>query len=171
MRPNRQSSCCALMSPVKFTNEALMRLALSRQAEGDLDRAGVAFLRVAPESPYLVQARIGGGHVFLTQGKYSEAIAALEPAFDQIENEKQLGSYHYLLGQAYSGQEEYRRAITHFTKALGLSLDSKLVEALPLESQQCRLCQWRTTNKVSKICTGSLRTWKMRKKSALPVMR
>ena len=116
----------------EFTNEALMRLALSRQAEGDLDQAGVAFLRVAPASPYFVQARIGGGHVFLTQGKYSEAIAALEPAFDQIEDEKQLGSYHYLLGQAYSGQDDYRRAITHFTEALGLSLDSKLVEALHL---------------------------------------
>ena len=116
----------------EFTNEALMRLALSRQAEGALERAGVAFLRVAPASPYFVQARLGGGHVFLTQGKYSEAIAALEAAFDQVEDEKQLGSYHYLLGQAYSGQEEYRRAITHFTEALGLSLDSKLVEAIHL---------------------------------------
>ena len=116
----------------EFTNEALMRLALSRQAEGAFERAGVAFLRVAPASPYFVQARLGGGHVFLTQGKYSEAIAALEAAFDQVEDEKQLGSYHYLLGQAYSGQEEYRRAITHFTEALGLSLDSKLVEAIHL---------------------------------------
>ena len=116
----------------EFTNEALMRLALSRQAEGDLERAGVAFLQIAPESPYFVQARIGGGHVFLTQGKYSEAISALEAAFDQVEDEKQLGSYHYLLGQAYSGQEEYRRAITHFTEALDLSVDSKLVEAIHL---------------------------------------
>ena len=116
----------------EFTNEALMRLALSRQAEGDLDRAGVAFLRVASESPYFVQARLGGGHVFLTQGEYAEAIAALEAAFDQVEDEGQLGSYHYLLGQAYSGQEEYRRAIAHFTEAVGLSVNNKLIEAIHL---------------------------------------
>ena len=116
----------------EFTNEALMRLALARQAAGDLGQASVAFLQVAPTSPYFVQARIGGGHVFLTQNKYAEAIAALEPTFGQIEEDKQLGSYHYLLGQAYSGQEDYRRAITHFTEAIGLAADSKLVEALHL---------------------------------------
>lgn len=116
----------------EFTDEALMRLALSRQATGDLARAGVVFLRVAPESPYFVQARLGSGHVLLTQGKHAEAIAALEAAFDQVAGERPLGSYHYLLGQAYSGQGEYRRAIYHFTEAVGLPLDRELVEAIRL---------------------------------------
>lgn len=38
--------------------------------------------------------------------------------------------FHYLLGQAYGGLHAYRQALTHYTTALALPVDSSLEEAL-----------------------------------------
>lgn len=57
-----------------FRDEAYMRLALSCQAQEELDRAIQAFLAVAEDSPYFANARLGCGHVYLTRKQYTEAV-------------------------------------------------------------------------------------------------
>ena len=115
-----------------YIDEAYMRLALSRQAENDLARAGEAFLKIPADSPYFARARLGAGHVFLGQRKFATASRVLEEGFAQAKDGAQIGGYHYLLGQAYSNQATYQRAVEHYTKALDFPASQELEEAIRL---------------------------------------
>jgi tetratricopeptide (TPR) repeat protein len=114
----------------EYTDDAHMRLALSRQAEGDLDRAVPAFLAVSEDSPHFARARLGGGHSILAQNKHTEAAQVLEEGLVKADDDAQRASFHYLLGQTASGQGDYRKALAHFSDALGYPLGRELEEAL-----------------------------------------
>ena len=115
-----------------YADEAHMRIGLAHQASGQLGPAADAFLQVAAESPFFVRSRTGAGHVLLAQRRYAEAIPVLQAGLAAAGEPAQQGSLHYLLGQAYSSEGEYTRAVSHFTEALDRPLGPQLVEALRL---------------------------------------
>ena len=112
-----------------FRNEAHMRLALSLQATGELDGAVRSFLAIAEDSPYFSSARLGCGHAYLNQKRYTAAVDALEAGLQQADEERK-AAFHYLLGQAHGGLQLYSRAIAHYTTALDYPLDGDLEETL-----------------------------------------
>ena len=114
----------------EYADEAYMRLALSHQAVGDLDRAVPAFLGIPESSPLYARARLGGGHSLLNRGKYTEARRLLEAGLLRADDDVQRASFNYLLGRAYSGQDDFSTAVARFSTALRFPVGRELEEAL-----------------------------------------
>jgi len=114
----------------EYVDKAYMRLALTHQATGDLDRAVPAFLGVPESSPLYARARLGGGHSLLNGGKYTEAARVLEAGLSRANEDVQRASFNYLLGRAYGGQGEFSEAVTRFSAAFEFPLGPELEEAL-----------------------------------------
>jgi TolA-binding protein len=114
----------------EYLDKAYMRLALSHQAVGDLDRAVPAFLGVAEDSPLYARARLGGGHSLLNERKYGEAAQVLEAGLARADDDVQCASFNYLLGQAYTGAGEFSQAVSRFSSAFEYPVGAELEEAL-----------------------------------------
>ncbi|MEW6751393.1 MAG: tetratricopeptide repeat protein [Candidatus Latescibacterota bacterium] len=114
-----------------FADQAHMRLALSRQAQGEVEAAVQAFLAIPEDSPSFASARLGCGHAHLTLRQYDRAAQVLEAGLARA-GDDQRASFHYLLGQAYAGLQSHRQAVTHYGAALALPVERRLAEALRL---------------------------------------
>lgn len=114
----------------EYEDNALIRMALSYQAEGKLDSAISAFLSVPKGSPYFVKSRLGAGHAYVSQGRNEEAIRVLSEGVASAEDDEQRASFHYLLGRAHEALGNHRKAIDHFTRALSYTKRRELEEAL-----------------------------------------
>ena len=109
---------------------AHMRLGLSQQAVADLDGAVTAFLAVPETSPLYARARLGAGHSLVNAGRFEHAASVLEAGLERASEDDRRASFNYLLGQAYSGLNDYDTAVTHFTVALTYPIGAALEEAL-----------------------------------------
>jgi len=114
----------------EHVDKAFMRLALSLQALGDLDRATSAFLSVPDTSPLYPRARLGGGHSLLSERRYTEAARVLEAGLPKADDDGHRASFNYLLGQAYGGEGDFSEAVARFSAALQYPVEGKLEEAL-----------------------------------------
>jgi TolA-binding protein len=114
----------------EHVDKAFMRLALSRQAVGDLDRATSAFLGVPETSPLYARARLGGGHSLLSERRYADAVQVLEAGLPRADDDGQRASFNYLLGQAFGGEGDFSAAVARFSTALQYSVEGELEEAL-----------------------------------------
>ena len=114
----------------KYADKAHMRLALAHQAMADLDGAVPAFLAVPEASPLFARARLGSGHSLVIREQYDDAAQVLEEGLGKADDDAQRASFHYLLGQAYSGGGDYAEAVAHFSAALGYPVGRDLEEAL-----------------------------------------
>lgn len=113
-----------------YRDAAYMRLALSYQAQNDLDRAIPAFLTIPKGSSYFARARLGAGHAYVAQQRNEDALRVLREGLAAADDDEQRASFHYLFGQACTAQGDYRQAMFHFTEALTHTSNPQLTEAL-----------------------------------------
>ncbi len=113
-----------------YVDVAHMRLGLSQQAVADLDGAVAAFLAVPETSSLYARSRLGAGHSLVNTGRFDHAARVLEAGLAKAGEDVQRASFNYLLGQAYSGLNDYGTAVTHFTAALTYPIGADLEEAL-----------------------------------------
>ena len=114
----------------EHVDKAFMRLALSNQALGDLDRATAAFLGVPNTSPLHARARLGAGHSLLSERRYADAARVLEAGLPRADDDVQRASFNYLLGQAFGGEGDFAEAVARFSTALQYPVGGELEEAL-----------------------------------------
>ncbi|MBQ43612.1 MAG: hypothetical protein CME15_14270 [Gemmatimonadetes bacterium] len=112
-----------------FRGDAYWSLAQSLRAQEQHEKAVQAFLSVSQDSPLFARARLNAGHVLVTRLQHQRAIQVLESGLERGTSE-QLGSFHYLLGQAHSGLKQYGEAVDHFTRGLAHAADASLEEEL-----------------------------------------
>ncbi|MBT6149370.1 MAG: tetratricopeptide repeat protein, partial [Gemmatimonadetes bacterium] len=114
-----------------LTDEALLLMGLSHQAQNQLEDAVTAFRQITAASPLYARAAMGGGHALLSLGRGQEAIETLETAIASAD-EAYLSSYQYLIGQSHQSLGESDQALVHFTAGLAAAPPRDLEEALRL---------------------------------------
>ena len=101
-------------------------LALNKKGQGE--RATEVFLQVRETAPQFSLACVEAGRIYLGIQQLDRALGILARGMTRAGSEEERAQYHYLMGKAWVGKEEYERAVAQFTQAINSTSNPKLKE-------------------------------------------
>ena len=101
-------------------------LALNKKGAGE--KATEVFLQVRETAPQFSLACVEAGRIYLGIQQLDRALGILERGMTRASSEEERAQYHYLMGKAWVGKEEYERAVAQFTQAINSTGNPKLKE-------------------------------------------
>jgi TolA-binding protein len=113
-------------------DDALLKLGLARQRQGDHETALQAFERLIvelPESPHRAHAQFESGQILADLGRTDEAAAAFEQVLAAGDETPFAGHALHHLGVFALAREDYAEASGYFGRAAGASADDPAVAA------------------------------------------
>lgn len=107
---------------------AHFELGLALRKKGELSKAAVAFLAVREAAPQFSSARLEAGRAVIALEDFARALEVLEGGMAAASDGNERAQYHYLMGKARLGKEEYGLAVEAFTQAIDTTRDPALKE-------------------------------------------
>ncbi len=107
---------------------AHFELGLALTKKGEVERATEVFLQVRETAPQSSLACVEAGRIYLSIEQFDRALEILERGMARVSSEEERAQYHYLMGKAWVGKEEYERAVNQFTQAINITGNPKLKE-------------------------------------------
>ena len=107
---------------------AHFELGLVLWKKGEAEEAVEAFLAVRQTASQFSRSRLEAGRIYLSESAFDRALEVLDQGISGTGGEDEQAQYHYLLGKARVGLQQYERAVAEFTRAIETTPHADLKE-------------------------------------------